>query len=154
MRNGRFDKIIYVGPLDIDGRIDYFKTWYYKKLELKNQLQSSTISVMNQFYEDLNVKDSNIDDEYNTNYEETVNIIGRMTENFTGADCSLLVKKACLECYRETKFQLIGHKGSDDTNDIILPDIKHFSLAYNQIQPSCSLNDIIEYTNWRKHLKY
>lgn len=133
LRPGRLERSIFVGPLDHSGRKEYFHSWFHSKL------MEYDVSILTQ-------DDTTI----------LTDLLADLTKHFTGADCALLVRKACLICYVECTSSYKGRVGENAGNSIkregtiLLPHLCHFQEALAKMEHSVSKSDIQMYLEWSK----
>ena len=122
LRPGRFDRVIFVGPLDAKGRFEFFYNWYQRKLyehEINIMLQNNYNN--NSGNNSTSTTDSTTTTVATsttcgtitaTEIENLITILVTKTELYTGADLTYLLKRACFYCLLEfqnnLKLQLEG----------------------------------------------
>ena len=94
-----------------------------------------------------------------THFESIINRLVNSTAGYTGADCHLLMKKACMNCYKHNK-RSTPTTTSDDNNvhphhhpSYFLPSEAQFMQAIEGLVPSVSPREEKEYKLWQASVK-
>jgi SpoVK/Ycf46/Vps4 family AAA+-type ATPase len=125
LRPGRLDKVVYIGPLDIGGRIEL----------IRGILLNSAISRMEQAsFQRLCLKVDHI-----------AASIAQLTDGWTGADVTLLCSRA-MEVNSTVSVEYIGLGG--EIVEHSLPDLQEFLRIMQHTNRSASVCDIDEYLEW------
>lgn len=131
LRPGRLERIVFVGPLDLAGRLEFFSEWFTSKVE-KDGMHAETL----------------------TEQKKLVEWLAESTDGFTGADCALLMRKACLSCYSEyMDIAKTTGVNKDQIGSKLLPCHRHFQEVLLKMQGSVSSDDVRVYTQWKEHIK-
>ena len=94
-----------------------------------------------------------------THFESIINRLVNTTAGYTGADCHLLMKKACMNCYKHNK-RSTPTTTSDDNHvhphhhpSYFLPSEAQFMQAIEGLVPSVLAREEKEYKLWQGSVK-
>ena len=132
LRPGRFDRCIFVGPLDVVARREMIR----QALVCCNQIHYGV---------------QNINAELMSSFE--LESIVNATANFTGADLNALIRK-CTIAYIQNRHGaspnnncLVNNEGGRIENVMVF---QYWSRALSQVQSTVAANDLARYTAWRQ----
>ena len=126
LRPGRFDRCIYVGPLNETARREMIVNALSRCNHIHHNLQESVSSST----------------EWMSSFE--LGSIVSATANYTGADMNALIRK-CLIFYIQK--QDINTPSLNNATNVLI--FQYWWQALSQMQPSVTTNDILQYTTWK-----
>ena len=96
-----------------------------------------------------------------TPFESIINRLVNSTAGYTGADCHLLMKKACMNCYKHNKRSTPTTTTTSDDNNVhphhhpsyFLPSEAQFMQAIEGLVPSVLAREEKEYKQWQASVK-
>ena len=94
-----------------------------------------------------------------THFESIINRLVNSTAGYTGADCHLLMKKACMNCYKHNKRSTPTiHPTATNIHphhhpSYVLPSEAQFMQAIEGLVPSVSAREEKEYKLWQGSVK-